>query len=146
MKKVGEEEQNKTTRRGMFAHAQSDAETDFEEAPARIHKIQSPNKPGQSGSIGVIKKAQLGTRNVLQAEAENQDNGVVANDDSETNAKKKVGKPPTDIRKHAASLWVPFLSICKLAARRSPCLHAVLRRLSWRMRRISCKSWTYSQA
>ena len=103
----------------MFAHAQSDDEIDCDEAPARIHKIQSPNKPGQSGSIGVIKKVQLGTRNVLQAKAENQDNEVDANDDSETDGKEKVGKPPTDIRKHAASLWVPFLSVCKVAARRS---------------------------
>ena len=88
-KKVGEEEQKKKARRGMFAHAHSDDETDFDEAPARIHKVQSPNKPGQTGIIGVIKKAQIATRNVRQAEEENQDSGVDANDDS-------------------ASLWVPF--------------------------------------
>ena len=56
----------------------------------------------------MIKKAHFGTRKVVPAEAESEDDEIDANDDSDTDGKKKVGKPPTDIRKHAASLWVPF--------------------------------------
>ena len=56
----------------------------------------------------MIKKAHFGTRKVVPAEAESEDDEIDANDDSDTNGKKKVGKPPTDIQKHAASLWIPF--------------------------------------
>ena len=96
----------------MFAPARSDDETDVEEGPARRNKIKSPNKPAITGSEGVPTHPKLKTRSVPDADRENQDDEDVADDDSEDDGKnmavKLVGKPPTDIRKHAASLWVLF--------------------------------------
>ena len=98
----------KKARRGMFGHAQSDDSTEFDDAPARTPRNKSPNQPGQTGSFRVVKKEQFGTKKVVLAEAEDSDDEIDANDDSDTAGKKTVGKPPTDTRKHAAPLWNLF--------------------------------------